>query len=41
MSESWLLGLIAVLGDFNGHLGLLEVESWNLLRLFAEVVGKM
>ena len=24
VSESWLLGLVAVLGDFNGHLGLLE-----------------
>ena len=28
--ESWLLGLVAVLGDFNGHLGLLEGESQNL-----------
>ena len=30
MSESWLLGLVAVLRDFNAHLGLLEGESQNL-----------
>ena len=30
VSESRLLGPVAVLGDFNAHLGLLEGESQNL-----------
>ena len=30
VSESPLLGPVAVLGDFNAHLGLLEGESQNL-----------
>ena len=37
MSESQLLGPIAVLGDFNAHLGLLEGESQNIHGGFVEL----
>ena len=33
VSESRLLGPVAVLGDFNAHLGLLEGESRNLQQV--------
>ena len=36
MSESRLLGPVAVLGDFNAHLGLLEGESENLQGVFLQ-----
>ena len=42
VSESRLLGPVAVLGDLNAHLGLLEGEiTESAVGSFAGVVGKM